>query len=108
MGTRALLAAAASSSLFSAVGEAWTTPVGLLLAGLSAQGSRVPQVTATGPLTIFLLICLRQFPAVQKSHLLELGADFVEREREHVYMYMCVRGQELSQVSSCLPLHLSF
>lgn len=29
-------------------------------------------------------------------------------EREHVYMYMCIHGQELSQVSSCLSLHLSF
>lgn len=47
------LAAAASSSPFSAVWEAWTTPVGLLLAGLWAQKSHVPQVSAMGPLTSF-------------------------------------------------------
>lgn len=86
------LAAAASSSAFSAVWEAWTTPVGLLQADLSAQESHVPQVTPMGPPTIFLLICLRQFPAVQKSHLLELGADFVERERTCLYVYVHTRS----------------
>lgn len=63
-----LCLAAASFSPFSAVREAGPTPVGLLLAGLSAQESHLPQVSAMGPPTVFLLICLRRFPAVQKSH----------------------------------------
>lgn len=97
------LAAAASSSAFSAVWEVWTTPVGLLQADLSAQESHVPQVTTMGPLTVFLLICLRQFPAVQKSHLLELGADFVEREN----MFICICAYAVRSGVRYLPVFLS-
>lgn len=66
------LVAASSSSPLLAVWEAWTFPVGFLLASLSAQESHVPQVSGKAPPTILLLICLRQFPGVQENHSLEL------------------------------------
>lgn len=46
------LVAASSSSPLLAVWEAWTIPVGLLLASLSAQESHVPQVSGKAPPTI--------------------------------------------------------